>query len=166
MKASKKVIGLALIVTSCIFQLKCSQSREENANAAAGQNDLPKMEVSRLDGTKVNINELKTKIVLILFQTDCDHCQREATAIQENISGFQSYELYFITTTSPADIEAFANQYKLSGYSNVHFCRTSNESILKSFGPIDAPSIYIYSEKKLVKSFNGETDINEILKYV
>jgi peroxiredoxin len=124
------------------------------------------MSVSTIGGKEVDLKELTGYVVLILFQTDCDHCQREATAIQENISAFKEYSLYFITTTSQQEIETFANDYKLAGYENVHFCKTTGQSILESFGPIDAPSVYIYSDQKLVKSFNGETSINEILKFI
>jgi|SRR5688572_22321697 len=166
MKPTKKYIRITLVLALCICQLKCSPSREKDSNGVAVENDFPAMTITTLDGAPFNIKELTGKVVLILFQTDCDHCQREATAMQQNISAFQAYSLYFITTTSNEEIQAFANQYKLKDYSNVHFCRTSNRSILDSFGPIDAPSVYIYSDQKLVKAFNGETDINEILKYI
>ena len=166
MKLTKKYIQVTLFLVLCIFEIKCSPSRSKDTYEVAVQNDFPAMTVTTLDGTQLNINELAGKIVLILFQTDCDHCQREAAAIQQNISAFQAYSLYFITTTSPQEIQAFANQYKLADYSNVHFCRTSNQSILDSFGPIDAPSLYIFSDQKFVKAFNGETDINKILKYI
>ena len=166
MKSSKELIGVIFLLSICIFQLSCSRSGGKNSNGVAVQNDFPPMVVTPLDGTNLKINELTGKVILILFQTDCDHCQREARAIQQNISAFQAYSLYFITTTPPAEIQAFANQYNLASYPNVHFCRTSNQSILESFGPIDAPSLYIYSDQRLVKSFIGETNINEILKYL
>ena len=166
MKPTNKYIRLAIFFALCNCQIKCSPSGDKDSHGMAGQNDFPAMTVTTLDGTQLNIKELKGKVVLILFQTDCDHCQREATAIQQNISAFQSYSLYFITTTSREDIQAFANQYKLNDYQNVHFGSTSNRSILDSFGPIDAPSLYIYSDQKLVKAFNGETNIIAILKYI
>ena len=165
MKCSTKLINVMLLLAISMLQVNCSRSRD-HANGGAVQNDFPPMVVTALDGTQLKVKELTGKVVLILFQTDCDHCQREAIAIQQNISSFRAYSLYFITTTAPSDIEAFANQYQLASYPNVHFCRTSNQSILESFGPIDAPSLYIYSDRKLIKSFIGETNINEILKYL
>lgn len=144
----------------------CAPPKDKESNATAGRNDLPLLEVSTTDGKQLHLKDLSGKVVLVLFQTDCDHCQREATAIQENLSAFKDYSLYFISTTALHDIDAFASEYKLKGYDNVHFCGTSNQMILNSFGPIDAPSLYIYSDKMLVKSFNGETNISEILKYI
>ena len=151
-----------LIVVQC-----CSSSSDKATNSVAGQNDLPQMVVTKPDGSQLNMNEMTGKIVLILFQTDCDHCQREAAAIQENISAFKPYSVYFITTSSQQQIDTFAKKYRLADYPNVHFCLTTSESILDNFGPIDTPSLYIFSsDRKLVKSFNGETPIGEILKYI
>lgn len=166
MKPFKRIFQTIFFLTLCLLQLRCSPSKDKESNAEAVQNDFPPMAVMPIDGTELKLTELTGKVVLILFQTDCDHCQREAAAIQENIDAFKEYSLYFISTTSPQDVQAFADQYKLTGYQNVRFCRTSSQSILESFGPIDAPSLYIYSDRKLVKAFNGETDINEILKYI
>jgi len=125
------------------------------------------MVVTKTDGSQLDIRGLKGKTVLILFQTDCDHCQREAAAIQENISAFKDYSIYFITTTSPQEIETFASEYGLAGHPNVHLCQTTSKNILDNFGPIDAPSLYIFSaDQKLVKAFNGETKIDAILRHL
>lgn len=151
-----------LIVIQC-----CTSSSDKGSSSMAVQNDLPQMVVTKPDGSQLNMKELSGKTVLILFLTDCDHCQREATAIQENISAFKPYSVYFITTSSQQQIETFAKEYRLSDYPNVHFCQTTSQSILDNFGPIDSPSLYIFSsDRKLIKSFNGETHINEILKYI
>jgi len=165
MKPSKTFFQLAMFLPLIVIQ-SCSPSSNKDSNSTQ-QNDLPQMIVTNLDGSQVNMRELKGKAILILFQTDCDHCQREATAIQENISAFKAYSLYFITTVSQQEIEKFANNYRLADQPNVHFCQSTNQSILDNFGPIDAPSLYIFSQdRKLIKAFNGETQINEILKYI
>ena|SRR6187402_1646950 len=151
-----------LIVIQC-----CSSSSDKDSSTVGAPNDLPQMVATKPDGSQLNMKELTGKTVLILFQTDCDHCQREANAIQENISAFKPYSVYFITTSSQQQIETFAKEYRLSDYPNVHFCQTTSQSILDNFGPIDAPSLYIFSsDRKLIKSFNGETPIGEILKYI
>jgi peroxiredoxin len=150
-----------LIVIQC-----CSSSSDKDSSTSV-PNDLPQMIATKPDGSQLNMKELTGKTVLVLFQTDCDHCQREATAIQENISAFKPYSVYFITTSTQQQIEAFAKEYRLDDYPNVHFCQTTSQSILDNFGAIDAPSLYIFSsDRKLVKSFNGETTIGEILKFI
>ena len=169
MKLNKHCLHLNTVFLFIIIQSCTSSGNKDNtySNSTTVQNDLPQMVVTKPDGSQLNVWELTGKTVLILFQPDCDHCQREAHAIQENISAFNSYTLYFITTTPHQEIETFAREYKLAGLPNVHFCQTTSQSILDNFGPIDAPSLYIFSsDKKLIKAFNGETQINEILRYI
>jgi len=65
------------------------------------------------------------------------------------------------------EIKSFAIQYKLVGYDYVHFVRTEPKDITSNYGGIPTPSVYIYSqEKRLVKAFNGETKIEEIIKHL
>jgi thiol-disulfide isomerase/thioredoxin len=144
-----------------------SESRSKETRPKSVINDLPSMTINLLDGTKRNIKELKGKTILIFFQPDCDHCQREAEEIQNNLAAFKNSNLYFITSYSLQEIEKFANDHRLLGYANIYFAGTSIESILNNFGPIKAPSIYIYSsEQKLIKTFNGEVRIETVLEYI
>lgn len=133
--------------------------------AAAAPNDLPKLPITTLDGTKLMVNELKGSTVLVLFQPDCDHCQREAAQIRENIAAFDGYKIYFVSDANLPQLSQFAKTYKLSDQRNVHFAQTTINDILNQVGPIEAPSLFVYSpEGRLVKSFIGETPIEEILK--
>ena len=116
-----------------------------------------------MDESMVNTSELKGKTIIILFQPDCDHCQREASEIREHLEAFKSYNLYFITSAEKSDVEKFIKNYNLFGHPNIFFGLTSTDEVLKNFGPIPAPSLYIYADQLLVQKFNGETAIEKIL---
>lgn len=145
-------------------------SAEKNSSrerASKTENDLPDMRIRCLDQSDVDIKTLSGKVILIFFFPECDHCQREASQISQNIAAFKNVTLYFITSDTPEKTEDFAKGYFLTGVENVVFGNTSAESVLKNFGPIATPSMYIYSaEQKLVKAFNGEVAISEVLKYI
>lgn len=159
------------IGTSLFFQ--CANNKNENAGGASetkaetsSVNELPSMTVTFVGGGRVNVNELSGKMVLVLFQPDCDHCQREASAIRENLESFTDYKLYFISSSSLPELQQFANDYGLTS-PNIRLGQTSVESIISNFGSIPAPSVYIYSEeRKLVQKFNGETEIEKILQHL
>jgi len=128
-------------------------------------NELPNLTVNLLNGTPVNLRTLKGKVILILFQPDCDHCQREATALREHVEALRPYEVYFISGATAEESQAFAAAYKFNDQMNVHFALTTIEQIVKTFGAISAPSMYIYTEDHaLVKHFDGETPVDDILK--
>ncbi|MBL0741779.1 peroxiredoxin family protein [Chryseolinea lacunae] len=127
--------------------------------------DLPNLVVNLVNGAPVNLKDLKGKTILILFQPDCDHCQRESTAIRDNMSAFEDYEVYFISASSVEESVEFAKTYKFKDQINVHFALTTVENVIDTFGSISAPSLYVYSaEHLLIKHFNGETPIDDILK--
>jgi hypothetical protein len=129
---------------------------------------LPDMKLTKLDGSTFNAQSLiGSKIVFILFQPDCEHCQNEAKQIAGRLDKFSGYTLYFISSASLKDIENFSIDYKLSGWPNINFAKTEVQSIIDSYGPIPAPSIFIYSEKgERVNSFEGEMEIDVVLKYL
>jgi len=138
--------------------------RSDVATPKPSVNDLPTMVLKELDGSSIFTKELSPdRIILILFQPDCDHCQREARQIKENIGAFADYSLYFISADSLNEINNFSITYALNDISTIHFAQADVQSILDNFGPIPAPSLYIYSAGKLIAKFNGETKIDEIL---
>lgn len=135
--------------------------------AACGsiENDLPEMSVKMIDGSTQQMNEAEGKTILVLFQPDCDHCQREATAIQDNLERFNEYEVYFISSASLNDLHQFSVTYKLDDPPNVHFGTTDVVNIVEKFGSIPTPSLYVYSEDgDLTSKFEGETSIEQILQ--
>jgi len=159
---------LSLVFLSMFVALSCSKKDAETDSAqevaSPPVNEQPSFVITLLDNTQVNVKDLTGKNVLVFFQPDCDHCQREAQEFERNLEAFGSNTIYFITSGPMEEIKAFADTYKLNGRPNVHFAFTEALNVLNNYGPISAPSIYIYSEDhKLVKGFNGETPIERII---
>jgi peroxiredoxin len=179
MDHAMRTLTQLFILLSIVFFAACGkQPNTETSNQQASadtvaaapaakpaKNELPELTVNLLNGTPVNLRTLKGKVILILYQPDCDHCQRESTALREHIEALQPYEVYFISAATAQESEAFAAAYKFKDQMNIHFALTPVEKIISTFGPISAPSLYVYSEDHaLVKHFDGETPVEEILK--
>lgn len=82
-------------------------------------------------------------------------------------SPIQNYTVWFVSSDSFENIGQFAKDYDLVDYANVHFVRTEVMEVINNFGAIATPSVYIYSdERQLIKAINGETRIEEIIKYL
>jgi hypothetical protein len=160
-------IKLLLIILLCAGGSCSRKAKEDSEKKAPTVNDLPAMQITLLNGTKLSTKELALPSILILFQPDCDHCQREAQQISENLAAFKKYTLYFISSASEVSVQKFAQDYALTEKDNVLFGVTTVSGILDNFGPIQAPSIYIYSDQgKRVQEFNGEVAIEVVLKYL
>lgn len=156
---------VSLFVLSLLYS--CSPKPKEVAVEKQEVNDLPFLSTMLLDGKNVDMRQLPGNTIIILFFADCDHCQREATAIQEKLSSFKKYNLYFLSSSSEEEISKFSKEYKLIDLPNVKFGKVDGARVFQTFGSIPTPSIYIYSsERKLVKQFHGETNVEEIIKFL
>ncbi|HYF67100.1 MAG TPA: redoxin domain-containing protein [Ohtaekwangia sp.] len=159
---------LALLLCLSVTLVSCTSSSkksDEDQTAVVGKNDLPAMKLTFVDGKETSAKKLDGKSILILFQPDCDHCQREAQDIAGHLDSFNNYTLYFISSAPLEQISKFSVDYGLQDRANVSFAQTTVDDVLNTFGSIPTPSIYIYSsEKQLVKAFNGEVSIAEVIK--
>ena len=165
MKNRNFPIGLLFAIISFSCSSPSSKTPVEPPPAPP-RNDLPSMIITSLDESKIDVHALKDNTILILFQPDCDHCQREAKEIRENLDAFKNYSLYFISADQRAAVKKFGEDYDLMGHTNVYFALTTVENVLKNFGAIPAPSVYIYANQKLVQKFNGEVTIDRILQSI
>lgn len=155
------------ILVAVVLATACSQTKKEKVSEATGVSELPPLMMTLLNGEKIMVSSLPGNTILVFFSPDCDHCQREAQAIQGQLDAFKKYTLYFIAGSLPADIQLFAETYHLDGYPNVQFARAEIPDVIRVFGPMSTPSFFIYSsEKRLVKKFDGETKVEEILKFL
>lgn len=157
-----RIIVVALIL-SCSL-VACKQSREETTSVAESVNEYPDIVLRFADGSQTRAGELKGGNVFVLFQPDCSHCQEEAVHIEQRLDAFGDYSLYFISSAPMQEIMAFAKNFHLDQKENVKFAWTSTEGVLTYYGPIQTPSIYVYSNGRLKASFNGQTDIENILE--
>ncbi len=153
-----------LLFISFLFA-HCATKEEKKPEVVKREtNELPHLSFSNLDGTPATTRDLPGSAVIILFNTDCDHCQREAKSIQENLPSFEKSTLLFIASDPVESIQKFARDYGLDNHLNVRFGRAEGVDVYMNFGSIPTPAIYVYSkEKRLVKSFLGETPVDQII---
>ena len=155
----------ALIFIGCEKKEKPADKATTEQRGTSVQSDLPLMPVELIDGTNISMKDVSGKMVLILFQPDCDHCQREAVDIRKNLIAFDGYRLYFISSHPLEVIKQFAVDYDLLTQPDIYFGRTTVEGVLSNFGAISAPSVYIFNEQgKMTAKFNGEVAIDTLVK--
>ncbi|MFZ6011031.1 MAG: peroxiredoxin family protein, partial [Bacteroidota bacterium] len=158
-----------LFFFSMLMCFGCAERKkaEETGVTIVEPDDRPNFEIRTLKGDRIQVKSLSENMMLIFFQPDCDHCHNEAKQIKDRLALFKDYKLYFISSQSAPEITKFAEQYQLLGNGNVEFATATVQDVLDHYGPIETPSIYVYSKKgKLIQSFNGEVEIDVVLKYI
>ena len=147
----------------------CSPEKKQESNQAArtenpaARNEYPDLLLKLTSGQEIATKQLTGNNVFILFFPDCDNCQEEAVSIEQRLSDFKDYTLYFISSAPLEQISSFAEMFRLQNKNNVKFAWTTTEGVLNHYGAIRTPSVYIYSNGKLKGSFNGQTDIENII---
>jgi hypothetical protein len=157
---------LRMLLFACLLLASaCAPKQEERKIAATAVNQLIDLTITTPAQEQISLRELDGKNIFVFFSADCDHCQREAAEIHDHLEAFSNYSLYFISADSSDDQQRFAKDYKLAGQKNIFFGRTEPIFIYQTVGSIPTPSVYIYNEeRRLVKKFNGETPIAEIIR--
>lgn len=152
-----------LVIAFLVSLFACKEERKVVQEQTVTVNELPHLKFTTLDGTPTSTRDLPTPLVLILFFSDCDHCQREAQAIQENLNLFKGKNIQFISAEDMPLIQKFSVDYGFANQPQVQFGRAESVDVYMNFGSIPTPAIYVYSaDKRLVKSFKGETPVAEI----
>jgi thioredoxin-related protein len=159
-----KIILVLLLFSVAI--VACSQKKEQKVEAPSAkvQNEYPPIILKFDDAKELSAKNLEGNNVFILFQPDCDHCQHEAVMIEQRLEDFKDYHLYFISSAPMENIVAFGKNFHLFDKEKVKFAWTSTEGVLTYYGSIPTPSIYVYSHGKLKQTFNGQTDIENIIR--
>jgi peroxiredoxin len=147
----------------------CASRSEKQTEARAitppERNDLPEVVLIEPNGKQFSARSLPGNTILIFFGASCDHCQREATQIHDNMKRFEQYTLYFISMDPFPVINQFARDYGINNQTNILFVRADGASVSNSLGHLQTPTILIYAaDRKLIKRFDGETKMEEIVK--
>jgi peroxiredoxin len=156
---------ILLIAVVLLAAAGCAKEKptENVVNAVpSARNEMPPLVTTQTDNSKVSLKDLKGKVMIVFFNPDCDHCQREAKLISQNKDVFSSYQVYFITPDQMPVIEKFAVDYDLLD-SNFHFCRSEPADIFNAVGAITSlPTFFVFNDQILVGKNEGETTIENL----
>ena len=175
MKKGIVLLAVALLIIAAAFLIDTLQNSDDkkaeiavtkNATASeSASSDLPQISLTLLDGSRQTARDLKGKTVLVIFQPDCDHCRRKAVQIREHLEAFSDYAIYFVSDAALPQLRQFAQEPGLADKGNGYFAQTPADDITNAMGPVEQPSVFVYSEKgRLVQSFIGEKPIEDVLK--
>lgn len=170
---SRKVVAItvAVIVLSLTGWLLYKTARRIGQQQVAAQKvqQLPDLTLHDMDSVAYSVRRLAPgqPTVLIYFNSVCEHCQYEAQAIRERADAFRQATIVLISSESLPPIRAFAVKYGLNKCSNIHFASLSFGDVVRTFGSVSVPQVFIYNrQQQLVKQFKGETKTDAILQYL
>lgn len=150
------------MANSSFEKIQKQKEREEKSST------LPDLKLFTLDSLAFDAFPKAHKfVVLIHFNTTCEHCHYEILALKDAVDEFNDAEVIFFSTETLSVIRPFASASGLGEHSNIHFTKISLTDVTNTIGALSIPHIFIYGpDKKLRKEFKGETRPEAILKYL
>ena len=126
---------------------------------------LPRFLLLNEDSTWFNTAQLpkKTPVVFIFFNPDCSHCQHEAEELVKSMNKLKKIDFIW-TTYQPtfAEIKAFADQYGLSKFKNMHFYKDPNYMVPSFYRLQMTPYMAGYKHGNLVKTWTAGAKPEEL----
>lgn len=127
-----------------------------------GPAGVPSFLMVDLNNNQINSADLTGDLTIILFNPDCDHCQREAKAINGSKNLFKGKQIYFISVDELDAIRKFRVDYGLTE-ENFHFAKSDVELIVRALGPVSSvPSMFFYKNGKNTGQMEGEKTAAEL----
>jgi thioredoxin-related protein len=100
------------------------------------------------------------------FNSECDHCQKQASWIANDIEAFKNFEITFISYEEMEAIKSFRDKHNFN-QDNITFVQDSRLTFSDKFGVETFPSILFYTKDgKLINKFEGQTKVKEILEHI
>jgi thiol-disulfide isomerase/thioredoxin len=135
----------------------------------AVQNKIQTLSVAQLfkmDSTQFQL-ALPRPVLLVYFNSECEHCQYELIELKTNLSAFNGISILLMSSENMATIKEAAQKFELAAAPNAEFVKINREDVFEHFGSLSVPHLFLYgADSKLIKEFKGETKIEAILQYL
>jgi peroxiredoxin len=163
------VLNVRNVIAWLVVALVALVAFRSAAHAQAGRQPrperLPAFSFTALDGRALTNAQLQTGIptVVLFFDPDCDHCQRQAEWICASESLFGRAQFLWVSTADVSAIRAFGPKYLATSKLKHHFARDAKYQFDAWFGYSVSPTILAFDATgKLRQAWSNETAADAI----
>ncbi len=154
------LILVIIIVLSLGFLFSLYSDKNEK------QSKFPLITFTSIHGKQINLESVTKAegFCFSILSTDCDVCQSEAILISQIKKLYPDYYFIVLLTDSLNEIRTFDFLYKLED-KNVIIGYISSDSLMKYWGNISIPHIFIYNKEKSLIFNEPAINMNTFKKY-
>lgn len=154
---------ITLVLAVLIFLI----SNDKDNESLVVKGDLPDIEILLPDSTtryKVSETKGKRPVVLLFFNTTCDHCQSFAREMLKKQEQIKEFDLFLASSESLSLIKKFRNEYSLFELKNLVIGKDVFSAGIRTFHFESYPFCAIYNKQhKFIRSFEREFTIEEVI---
>lgn len=161
-----------LFILSCLFisysGFSQANSKTSNTPDYIKNPNFPNFTIYKAPDSTVFTNEnLKNRkpTLLMIFSPECGHCQNETREITKQIDQFKNVQILMVTWLPYSEMLTFYHNYKIAEYPQITMGWDKKDFFLPYYHVQMYPDLVVYDKHgKYVKSFNGEINLDDVLK--
>jgi thioredoxin-related protein len=151
------VLFMVYSIVEKVYAKKSVQNKIQNLSVA---------QLFKMDSTQFQMTSGRP-ILLVFFNSQCEHCQYELTELKKNLSSFEAVSVLLMSSENIATIKEAAQKFELAASPNAEFVKINRDDVFENYGSLSVPHLFLYgADRKLIKEFKGATKIEAILQYV
>lgn len=171
----KKIFGVSIIIVLTMFSLVFllnQQSRINNItkNITDKTTFFPVINLSSINHNKAtssNLLKSSNNKVVVIFNSECDHCNNQINEFINNASKTKDLSVIFISTEPISLLRIYANKVGIDRFNNLQMYHMDFKTLTETFDTSVLPTIYLYNfDNKLVRKFKGEISLDNLIKYL
>lgn len=158
-----KKVSFSIFIICILFSItNCKTTQKPIVKAAE---NIPYFTFTTLDNkrfTKENLDSTRAKL-FYYFNSECEHCEKQGSWLAKDIQLFDNLEVIFISFEEMDAIQGYRNKFNFTR-DNITFLQDTRLTFADKFGVGEFPGIILFTKDgKLIKKFEGETKVNEII---
>ncbi|MCC7401783.1 MAG: thioredoxin [Chitinophagaceae bacterium] len=158
------LLAIAVFLTLASF----GQNNSTNLPAYKRFPTLPPVKLLLTDSvrqfSKENFSK-KNPVLIILFNPDCEHCQKETEELLDSIGHFKNIQIVMATMMPFDKMITFYKHYKLANYSNIIVGQDTKYFLPTFYMVSNLPYLALYTKRgDLITTFEGAVPIHTILQ--
>ncbi|HPH86659.1 MAG TPA: thioredoxin domain-containing protein [Ferruginibacter sp.] len=108
----------------------------------------------------------RTKLMLVIFSPDCDHCRHFTSDLLKHYDLFKKVQIVMASSMDYSIIKQFYTEFNIAQYPAIHMGRDVNYFLGTFFQVTQFPSVFLYDKKgKLIQDFSGTIDVEKLASF-
>jgi thioredoxin-related protein len=108
----------------------------------------------------------RTKLMLVLFSPDCDHCRHFTRDLLSHYDLFKKVQIVMASSMDYSIIQSFYSEFNIARYPAIQMGRDVNYFLGTFFQVTQFPSVFLYNKKgQLIQSFSGTIDVEKLATF-
>lgn len=108
-----------------------------------------------------NPTDFNKKTIVMLFNSECDHCQAEMDILSQHLDDLKDIQMWFISFEEERQALNFLMRKKMMNHPDMQLFITNPEEAKALFGVLWMPQTFLYKGNQLKEGFLGPIKFEE-----